>query len=68
MIQVGESTGKLDTMLNKVAKVLEFELEAAIGVLTQLIEPIILVVLGGTIAVVMLAMYMPIFMSAGAGA
>lgn len=65
MIEVGESTGKLETMLHKVSKILEIEVEGAITTLTSLIEPLVLVVLGGAIAVVMVAMYLPIFMSAG---
>ena len=67
MIEVGEGTGKLDTMLEKVAKIFEIEVEGAIQMLTTLIEPIILVILGGAIAAVMVAMYLPIFMSAGTG-
>ena len=65
MIKVGESTGNLDQMLIKVADVFEEEVEELVGNLTKLIEPIILVVLGGIIAFVLIAMYMPIFMSAG---
>jgi len=65
MIEVGESTGKLETMLHKVSKIFEIEVEGAIQTITSLIEPLILVVLGGVIAVVLVAMYLPIFMSAG---
>jgi type IV pilus assembly protein PilC len=65
MIEVGENTGTLDDMLMKVSRVFEVEVEGAIQSMTQLIEPLILVVLGGTIGVVMVAMYLPIFMSAG---
>ncbi len=65
MIEVGEGTGKLETMLHKVSKILEIEVEGAIQTITSLIEPLVLVVLGGAIAVVMVAMYLPIFMSAG---
>lgn len=65
MIKVGESTGNLDQMLIKVADVFEEEVEELVGNLTKLIEPLILVVLGGIIAFVLIAMYMPIFMSAG---
>jgi type IV pilus assembly protein PilC len=50
----------------KVAKIFEMEVESAIKTMTTLIEPIILVVLGGIIAVVLVAIYLPIFMSAGA--
>lgn len=65
MMKVGESTGNLDTMLVKVADVFQDEVEELVGNLTKLIEPIILVVLGGMIAFVLIAMYLPIFMSAG---
>lgn len=65
MIKVGESTGNLDQMLEKVASVFEEEVEEVVENLTKLIEPLILVVLGGMIAVVLIAMYLPIFLSAG---
>lgn len=65
MIKVGESTGNLDQMLLKVADVFEEEVEELVGNLTKLIEPMILVVLGGIIGFVLIAMYLPIFMSAG---
>jgi type IV pilus assembly protein PilC len=65
MIKVGESTGNLDTMLLKVADVFEDEVNELVDNLTKLIEPIILVVLGGVIGFVLIAMYLPIFMSAG---
>jgi len=65
MVKVGESTGNLDEMLIKVADVFEQETEELIGNLTKLIEPIILVGLGGVIGTVLIAMYMPIFMQAG---
>lgn len=65
MIKVGESTGNLDQMLLKVADVFEEEVEELVQNLTKMIEPLILVVLGGIIAFVLIAMYLPIFMSAG---
>lgn len=65
MIKVGESTGNLDMMLLKVADVFEDEVEDLVQNLTKLIEPLILVVLGGMIGFVLIAMYLPIFMSAG---
>lgn len=65
MIRVGESTGNLDQMLLKVADVFEEEVEELVSNLTKMIEPLILVVLGGIIAFVLIAMYLPIFMSAG---
>lgn len=67
MIKVGESTGNLDTMLLKVADVFEDEIEELVGNMTKLIEPFVLVFLGGMIGFVLIAMYLPIFMSAGGG-
>jgi type IV pilus assembly protein PilC len=64
-MKVGESTGNLDNMLIKVADVFQDEVEELVGNLTKMIEPIILVVLGGIIGFVLIAMYLPIFMSAG---
>ncbi len=65
MMKVGESTGNLDNMLVKVADVFQEEVEELVGNLTKLIEPLILVVLGGMIGFVLIAMYLPIFMAAG---
>lgn len=65
MVKVGESTGNLDEMLIKVADVFEQETEELIENMTKLIEPAILVGLGGMIGTVLIAMYLPIFMSAG---
>ena len=65
MMKVGESTGNLDNMLVKVADVFQDEVEELVANLTKLIEPIILVVLGGMIGFVLIAMYLPIFMAAG---
>ena len=66
MMRVGESTGNLDSMLIKVSDVFEQETEEVIEGMTKLIEPLILVVLGGIIGTVLIAMYLPIFMAAGA--
>ncbi len=65
MVKVGESTGNLDEMLIKVSDVFEQETGEAIDGMTKLIEPLILVGLGGVIGTVLIAMYLPIFMSAG---
>jgi len=66
MISVGESTGALDTMLEKIADFYEDEVDAAVDALTSLIEPLMMVFLGGTIGVMLAAMYLPIFKMAGA--
>ncbi len=61
MIGVGESTGAMDVMLNKIADFYEDEVDNAVDGLMAMIEPLIMVVLGGIIGSVMMAMYMPIF-------
>lgn len=65
MITVGESTGNLDAMLNKIADFYEDEVEATADALTSMIEPMLMVFLGGIIAVIVIAMYLPIFDLAG---
>ena len=65
MIRVGEQTGQIDQMLTRVAEVFEDEVDSLIGTATKMIEPIIIVVLGGVIATILVAMYLPMFMSAG---
>jgi type IV pilus assembly protein PilC len=67
MIKVGEQTGNLDSMMEKVSELFEQEVNDLISQMTKMIEPIILVVLGGFVAVILVAMYLPIFMSAGGG-
>jgi type IV pilus assembly protein PilC len=65
MIGVGEQTGALDTMLNKIADFYEDEVDVAVSALTSLIEPVMMVGIGGTVGVVLIAMYLPIFSIAG---
>jgi type IV pilus assembly protein PilC len=65
MIGVGEQTGALDQMLNKIADFYEDEVDAAVVALTALLEPVMLVVMGGIVGVILVAMYMPIFNMAG---
>lgn len=65
MIGVGEQTGNIDQMLNKVADFYEDEVDVAVGALTSVMEPILMVVLGGIVAVMVIAMYLPIFNMAG---
>ncbi len=61
MIAVGEQTGALDQMLSKIADFYEDEVDTAVGGLMKLIEPIMIVFLGGTIGTIVTAMYMPMF-------
>ena len=66
MIGVGESTGALDAMLEKIADFYDEEVDQAVENLTALIEPFMLVFLGVTIGGLVVAMYLPIFQMAGA--
>jgi len=65
MIGVGEATGTLDTMLSKIADFYEDEVDYAVGALTSMIEPLLMVFLGGIVAFIVIAMYLPIFQLAG---
>jgi type IV pilus assembly protein PilC len=65
MVGVGEQTGALDAMLNKIADFYEEEVDVAVSALTSLIEPALMVGIGGTVGVVLIAMYLPIFSLAG---
>lgn len=64
MIKVGEQTGSIDEMLAKISDVFEEEVNDAVANATKLLEPMILVGLGGTIAVILVAIYLPMFMGA----
>jgi type IV pilus assembly protein PilC len=66
MISVGESTGALDTMLSKIADFYEDEVDVAVGNLTSLLEPLLMMFLGIVIGGVVIAMYLPIFSMASA--
>ena len=61
MIAIGEQSGTLDTMLSKIADFYEDDIENAVKALTSLVEPILMIFLGGAIAILLLAMYLPIF-------
>jgi type IV pilus assembly protein PilC len=65
MVGVGEQTGALDAMLSKIADFYEEEVDVAVAGLTSLIEPVMMVVIGGTVGVVLISMYLPIFAMAG---
>ena len=65
MVGVGEQTGALDAMLNKIADFYEEEVDVAVAALTSLLEPIMMVGIGGMVGVVLIAMYLPIFDLAG---
>jgi type IV pilus assembly protein PilC len=61
MIAVGESTGALDSMLGKIADFYDDEVDNAVANLTSMIEPLLMVFLGGTVGFIVVAMYLPIF-------
>jgi type IV pilus assembly protein PilC len=65
MVGVGEQTGALDAMLSKIADFYEEEVDVAVAAMTSLIEPAMMVSIGGTVGVVLIAMYLPIFSIAG---
>jgi type IV pilus assembly protein PilC len=65
MIGVGEATGAMDAMLNKIADFYDDEVDVAVAALTSMIEPLMMVFLGGTVGYFMIAMYLPIFSMAG---
>jgi len=65
MINVGESTGALDTMLSKIADFYDDEVDNAVASLTAMLEPMLMVFLGVTIGFIVVAMYLPIFEMAG---
>ena len=61
MIAVGEETGQVDTMLEKVAQFYDQEVEASVDALTSLIEPILIAFIGGAVGAAVIALYMPMF-------
>jgi type IV pilus assembly protein PilC len=64
MIAVGEATGALDTMLAKIADFYDDEVDAAVGALTAMLEPLMMCILGPAVGFVLIAMYLPIFQAA----
>jgi type IV pilus assembly protein PilC len=61
MIEVGESTGALPQMLNSVAEFFEEDVQTQLSAIMTLIEPVILIVMGGVVVIILIALYMPIF-------
>ena len=61
MASIGEEAGSLDDMLNKAAEFYEEEVDNSVAQLSSLMEPVIMVVLGGIIGVILVAMYLPLF-------
>jgi type IV pilus assembly protein PilC len=61
MVAVGEETGALDSMLSKIADFYEDEVAAAIKALTSILEPLMIIIVGGIVGFIVIAMYMPLF-------
>jgi type IV pilus assembly protein PilC len=61
MISVGEETGALDTMLTKVADFYEEEVNAAVKAITSILEPVMIIVVGGMVGFIVISMYLPLF-------
>ena len=61
MVAIGEETGNLDAMLSKIADFYEDEVAAAIKALTSILEPVMIVLVGGIVGFIVVAMYMPMF-------
>jgi type IV pilus assembly protein PilC len=61
MLAVGEETGQIDTMLDKVATFYDNEVEASVDALTSLIEPLLIAIIGGAVGAAVIALYMPMF-------
>jgi type IV pilus assembly protein PilC len=59
MVAVGEETGQLDQMLTKIADFYEAEVDAKVKALTSLIEPLMIVFVGGVVGFIVISMYMP---------
>lgn len=65
MVKVGEASGALDEMLNKVSDFYEEEVDQAVQTLVSMIEPLMIVVIGGLVGFIVIAMYLPVFELAG---
>ena len=61
MVAVGEETGQLEQMLGKIADFYEAEVDAKVRALTSLIEPLMIVFVGGVVGFIVISMYLPIF-------
>jgi type IV pilus assembly protein PilC len=61
MVGVGEETGALDTMLTKIAEFYEDEVDAAVKALTSIMEPAMIILVGGIVGVIVISMYLPLF-------
>ena len=61
MVSVGEESGQLEVMLEKIADFYDAEVDAKVKALTSLIEPVMIMVVGGLVGFIVISMYLPIF-------
>jgi type IV pilus assembly protein PilC len=61
MVGVGEETGALDSMLDKIADFYEDQVEASVKALTSILEPVMIIVIGGIVGFIVISMYLPLF-------
>jgi type IV pilus assembly protein PilC len=61
MVGVGEETGAVDSMLAKIADFYDDEVEAAVKALTSIMEPVMIIFVGGIVGVIVISMYLPLF-------
>jgi type IV pilus assembly protein PilC len=61
MVGVGEETGALETMLSKIADFYEDEVAASLKALTSILEPLMIIIVGGIVGFIVISMYMPMF-------
>ena len=61
MVAVGEETGSMEVMLTKIADFYDDEVDSAVAALTSMLEPLMMVFMGGSIGTILIAMYLPIF-------
>jgi type II secretory pathway component PulF len=61
LVAVGEETGTLDASLDKVADIYEKEIERYVKTITTLIEPFLILVIGGIVGLIAVAMFLPVF-------
>jgi type IV pilus assembly protein PilC len=61
MVGVGEETGALDSMLDKIAEFYEDQVEASVKALTSIMEPVMIIVIGGIVGFIVVSMYLPLF-------
>ena len=67
MVSIGEASGRLDVMLQKVSDFYEEEVDVAMSAVLKAIEPLLFVVIGGIVGVILIAMYLPVFDLASVG-